>query len=265
MESTAIIVAAGVGKRMNSETKKQYMDIAGLPVLYYTLKAFEESSIDNIIIVTGAEEIDYVRTGIVRKYEIKKIAAIIPGGKERFDSVFEGMKYLKDSTSVGWQKNCIVLVHDGVRPLVTPKLINTVITTAKETGACVAAVPVKDTIKETDSDGVILATLDRRGLRQIQTPQGFEFNLLYGAYEQMYKALEKAPGSPADNADYELTTVLGPDGMRRHEMSVTDDSMLVELYTGHSVQCVMGDYNNIKITTPEDITYAGMFLDSSED
>lgn len=248
MESTAIIVAAGVGKRMNSGVKKQYMEIDNYPVLFYTLRAFEASKINNVIVVTGAEEIEYVRSKIVRKYNFEKVAAIIPGGRERYDSVFEGLKYLKESTSEKWQKDHIVLVHDGVRPMVTPELINQIILSAKETGACVAAVPVKDTIKETDSDGNILATLDRRGLRQIQTPQGFDFNLLYGAYEKIYEV--KPDPVP----------MLGMNGVGRGEISITDDAMIVEQFTDHGVVCVMGDYNNIKITTPEDVTLARLLL-----
>lgn len=239
MKTAAIIVAAGVGKRMNSTTKKQYMNIGGYPVLYYTLKAFERSCAEAVVLVTGAEETDYVNTEIVRKYGFCKVKGIIAGGKERYDSVYKGIRYLKDVLKV--KDTTTVLVHDGVRPLVTVKLIDAVALAAEENGASIAAVSVKDTVKSVDINNVVTGTPDRSELRLIQTPQGFELGLLSGAYEKMY-----ALGLNRDGAELPL--------------KITDDAMIVEQFTGHPVYCIEGDYGNIKITTPEDIRMAEFLL-----
>ncbi|MCQ2496804.1 MAG: 2-C-methyl-D-erythritol 4-phosphate cytidylyltransferase [Lachnospiraceae bacterium] len=252
--TVAIIVAAGAGRRMNSSVKKQYIEIKSHPVLYYTLKAFEDSAVDGILLVTGADEIDYVSQEIVEKYAFKKVLAVIPGGKERYDSVFCGMKYLSDTTDVEYatgdasnnsadkeikSEGLNVLVHDGVRLLVSPELINRVISETENKAACIAAVAVKDTIKTVDINDEITGTCERSMLRQVQTPQGFDYALLMGAYKSMYAAIGQRP---------ELAK------------TITDDAMLVEQFTEHPVYCVTGDYRNIKITTPEDILMAEAFL-----
>lgn len=228
-----IIVAAGTGKRMNSAIKKQYMEINGKPVLYYTLKAFEESRTDAVVIVTGADEVEFVKSEIVERFGFQKVCSVVPGGKERFDSVYEGIKCLCGTTGVEYK---YVMVHDGVRPLCSAEMINRIIDNTVSIGACVAAVPVKDTIKAVDGNERITGTCDRSCLRQIQTPQGFEMKLLKNAYEAMYA--DKSEGNDP----------------------ITDDAMLVERYTSHPVECVMGEYSNIKITTPEDIAIAGALL-----
>ena len=270
--SVAVIVAAGTGKRMGGTVKKQYLEIHGFPVLYFTLKAFEESNIDRIVIVTGKDEVDYVRREIVEKYGIKKVSRICAGGKERYDSVYEGLKNAagnqkatenekatgdrkatgNDNTSengsttgdknvigndnpTGDKKTSVpeyVLVHDGVRPFAGKELINRMLDAVKEKKACVAAVTAKDTIKEV-IDGKITKTFDRKLLYQIQTPQAFDYSLLLKAYEAMY--LEKENGTAPE---------------------VTDDAMLIEHYSNQKVSIVPGDYRNIKITTPEDLLFA---------
>lgn len=239
MKTAAIIVAAGVGKRMNSTTKKQYMNIGGYPVLYYTLRAFEQSCVEDIILVTGEDEIDFVSTEIVKKFGFSGVRAVIAGGKERYDSVYCGIRYLKDVLKA--DDTVTVLVHDGVRPLVTVKLIDAVALAAEENGASIAAVSVKDTVKSVDINNVVTGTPDRSELRLIQTPQGFELGLLSGAYEKMY-----APGLNRDGAEPSI--------------KITDDAMLVEQFTGHPVYCIEGDYGNIKITTPDDIRLAEFLL-----
>ena len=232
---TAIIVAAGTGKRMNSSIKKQYMEISGYPVLYHTLKAFEESNADEIVIVTGSDEIEYVTKEIVEKYSFKKVTAIVPGGKERCDSVFNGVRpRYEDVTEY-------VLIHDGVRPLVTVELINSCIEKVKEYDAVIPGVPEKDTVKEADSDMIVIRTPDRKKLYRIQTPQCFKKNLIQKAFEKFYS--EKEANNPDSGS-----------------AAITDDAMLVEQYTGHKVRIIEGDYKNIKITTPEDIEIAEYYL-----
>ena len=237
----AIIVAAGTGKRMNSTVKKQYMGIASQPVLGLTLKAFEESKTDEIVVVTGADEIAYVREQIVEDYLFKKVTAICCGGKERCDSVCEGLKTLirNHPDAIG---SSYVLIHDGVRPLITPELINRCIDSVKECGACVPAVPEKDTVKMINADGEIDCTLDRKKIYRIQTPQCFEMGLIKEAFEKYYVEIGSAEEEAQDTA------------------AITDDAMLVEKYTGHKVRIVEGDYRNIKITTPEDIKIAEFYL-----
>ncbi len=217
---TAVILAAGVGKRMNQKTAKQYIDINGKPILYYTIKAFEASNVDSIIIVCGGNDIEYVKTDIIVKNGIQKVTDIIKGGKERFDSSYNGIRAAGEAD--------YILIHDGARPCISPAKINEVIDAVQDCKACILGVPVKDTIKITDTNGNVVATPDRDTMWQIQTPQAFEKNILEEAYRKMY----------AESAD-----------------GITDDSMVVEKYTDTQVKVIMGEYENIKVTTPEDLQY----------
>lgn len=238
---TAIIVAAGTGKRMNNPVKKQYMEIAGAPVLYHTLKAFEKSKVDEIVIVTGEDEIPYVREQIVEEYCIKKVVAICAGGMERCDSVHEGIKnVLKLRKADKERTDSYILIHDGVRPLVTPKLINFCIDNVLKHGACIPGVAEKDTVKEADENMDVVRTPDRKKMFRIQTPQCFSMALIKEAFDKYYKENENSEGAGTAN--------------------MTDDAMLVEKYTGHKVKIIEGDYKNIKITTPEDIGLAEYYL-----
>lgn len=246
----AIIVAAGAGKRMNSSVKKQYMEISGNPVLYHTLQAFEESAVDEVIIVTGEDEISYVREQIVENYCFKKVVAICAGGKERCDSVYEGIKQVLKRQEITGQHTAYeengssyedyVLIHDGVRPLITPELINSCIEKVKQFGAIIPGVPEKDTVKEADSQMNVTGTPDRKKLYRVQTPQCFELSLINEAFEKYQAEME-------ENSSCE-------------SVAITDDAMLVEKYTGHKVKIIEGDYKNIKITTPEDIEIAEFYL-----
>ena len=238
---TAVIVAAGTGRRMNSSVKKQYMEIAGAPVLYHTLKAFEKSDVNEIVIVTGEDEIAYVREQIVEEYCIKKVVAVCAGGKERCDSVYEGIKkVLKRQEADQEGTNGYVLIHDGVRPLVTPELINSCIAGVKKYGACIPGVAEKDTVKEADENMDVVRTPDRKKMFRIQTPQCFSLDLINEAFEKYNKENEQTDGQGS--------------------AAMTDDAMLVEKYTGHKVKIIEGDYQNIKITTPEDIGLAEYYL-----
>lgn len=237
---TAIIVAAGAGKRMNSSVKKQYMEIAGFPVLYHTINAFEKSVVDDIIVVTGENEIEYVTKDIVERYGLKKVHRVCRGGNERCDSVYEGVKQLL--SDLGYNKenesDKYVLIHDGVRPLITPELINSCAESVKKYGACIPGVPEKDTVKEANEKMEVIRTPDRKKLYRIQTPQCFSLSLIREAFEKFYNEAEEKPSG------------------------ITDDAMLVEKYTGHKVKIIEGDYGNIKITTPEDIGMAEFFIEN---
>lgn len=221
---SAIVLAAGNGRRMNSKTKKQYMMIKGKPVLWYSLFAFEQSKVDEVVLVTSKDDIDYCKNEIVDKYSFKKVKKIVEGGAERYNSVYNG---LKDVTGD------IVLIHDGARPMINQAIIERCIIGAKEHKACVAAVRVKDTIKISIKDNVIDSTPDRNTLWSIQTPQAFFSPLVKEAYGKMMKEQRK---------------------------NITDDAMVVEKYSDFKVKIVEGDYKNIKITTPEDILIAEIFL-----
>lgn len=226
-KNVAVVLAAGQGKRMNSKVQKQYLLIREKPVLYYTLKAFEESElISEIVLVTGNEEIEYCRKEIVEKYGFKKVQKITAGGKERYHSVYEGLRAIEAAD--------YVLIHDGARPFVDGKTIARACEAVKLYQACVVGMPVKDTIKIADEDGFAKNTPDRRKIWQVQTPQTFSFSLIKEAYE---KLLEKEPEG------------------------ITDDAMVVEMMTDYKVKLVEGSYQNIKITTPEDLKIAEVFCD----
>lgn len=225
MRVTAIILAAGSGKRMNSNVHKQYMMLAGKPVIYYALKVFEESEVTDIILVTGAGEEDYCRREIVERYGLRKVKSIVSGGKERYHSVYEGLKAAEGAD--------YVLIHDGARPLVTQDIIARSIKAARESLACVVGMPVKDTIKVVGEDGFAKETPNRNTLWQIQTPQSFSYSLIADAYKRVLASGETA---------------------------VTDDAMVLEKVTGQSVRVIEGSYCNIKITTPEDLMVAEAYL-----
>jgi len=230
-KSIALIPAAGMGKRMGASINKQYLQLAGMPIVARTIAVFEQSPlIDAIYLVIPADEIPYCRKHVVEPYGFKKIAAIVPGGMERQDSVLNGLKAMQEFVSA----DDIVLIHDGVRPLITENMLRESITTARLHDGAVMAVPVKDTIK-TVQDGIIRDTLRRERLWHAQTPQAFRFGTIYTAHQRA-----KAAG-----------------------FSATDDAALIE-HSGGEVHIIPGDYNNIKITTPEDLILAEAFLSAME-
>ena len=174
---TAIVLAAGSGKRMNSKVHKQYLIIQDRPVLYYSLKAFEDSAVDEIVLVVGKGEEKFCRKEIVDKYGISKVKAIVEGGKERYHSVFEGLKQTSDAD--------YVLIHDGARPFVNQDIIRRCMQEVQKYQACVVGMPVKDTIKIADEEGYAKQTPDRKNVWMIQTPQTFSYALILEAYEGM--------------------------------------------------------------------------------
>lgn len=229
MHYTAIVLSAGVGSRMHSDIPKQYMDLDGYPVIYYALRAFEESDVDEIVLVTAPEDVAFCRKNIVEKYGFRKVGAVVGGGEERYLSVYEGLK----ATEAEY-----VLIHDGARPLIDEESIRLCMESVTREKACVLATPVKDTIKVIDTDGYAAQTPDRSMLWAVQTPQCFERVLLMRAYARLVERLEAG-------------TLCAP---------ITDDAMIVEQMTGQKVRLIRGKYTNIKITTPEDMDVAKIFL-----
>ena len=217
----AIVLAAGQGKRMNSTVHKQYLLLGEKQVLYYSLRTFEESAVDEIVLVTGADEIAYCEKEIVQLYGFHKVSCITEGGRERCHSVYQGLKALSEDTEY-------VLIHDGARPFVTKQMIEGTITAVKEYKACVVGMPVKDTIKITNTDQFSIQTPERQYVWAVQTPQAFSFELVWKAYSML---MEK-------------------------EIPVTDDAMVVETFLHYPVKLIEGSYKNIKITTPEDLIVA---------
>ena len=218
---SAIILAGGKGKRMRSAISKQFIDIKGKPIIYYTLKKFSANKkIDNIIVVLPEDEVKYFKENILKKYELR-INKIVIGGKERQDSVYNALKSLKNSSTD------IVLIHDGARPFISERIINEGIKFAEIYGAAAPGVMPKDTIKVKNEKNFSVDTPNRANLVSIQTPQVFKFDEILECHEKIRYNGEK----------------------------VTDDTMVVEKY-GYSVYLYDGEYTNIKVTTPEDLILA---------
>lgn len=232
--TAAVVLAAGSGKRMGSSTKKQYMLIDGKPVIYYALKTFQDSFIDEIVLVVSQEDMDYCRKEIVEKYGFTKVSHVTEGGRERYHSVAKGLHSIADCD--------YVFIHDGARPVITQKILDRAFEDVKKYHACVVGMPVKDTIKIADEEGNIAKTPRRDLVWMVQTPQVFSYSLIKEAYDGLI-ANEK-----------ELIAA---------KTAITDDAMVVETLTGHLVRLTPGSYENIKITTPEDIQTAEIFLKKS--
>ena len=220
----AIIAAAGAGTRMASDRPKQFLLLAGTPVIIHTLKVFEQcESINEVIVVLpAAESAGFL--SLAAKYGLRKVSRVVPGGVTRADSVKRGLLAIRAATAE------IVAVHDGVRPFVTVEEIDAVVSAAQTDGAAILVAPVTDTIKQVHEQRIV-QTLDRAGLRRALTPQCFRYDVLREAYQN--------------------TDVTDP--------SVTDESVLVEKL-GIPVSIVEGNPRNIKITTAEDLAIAEAIL-----
>lgn len=222
-KTSVVIVAAGSGKRSKLTENKVFFKINGIPVLIKTIKKFEQlSQVDEILVVCKKEEIKLCENLIFEEFKIKKVKKIVSGGKERQDSVFEGLKNISTNSE-------IVLIHDAARPFIKEEHIIESIKIADEKGACCLGVKVKDTIKEV-VDNFVKTTLNREYLWQVQTPQTFQKDLILKAYENL----------------------------KSKNIKFTDDSSLIEKM-GKEVYMLEGDYFNIKITTPEDLLIAEIF------
>lgn len=249
---TAVVLAAGQGKRMGAKVAKQYLTIAGRPVLAHALAAFEKSPlIDAIVLVVGDEgQISYCKKEIVDAYKFQKVDIITTGGKERYDSVWRALCAIQNGGQAHGGGNAdgglpasaregFVFIHDGARPVVTQEILERCLDAAERYGACVAAMPVKDTIKIADEQGFTRYTPRRDLVWMMQTPQTFSFPLVYEAYRRMEEG----------RAQWEK------EGLR-----ITDDAMVVETFLERKVKLVKGSYENIKVTTPEDLKLAELFL-----
>lgn len=225
MKNTAIILAAGKGKRMKSNVPKQYLLLEGHPILFYAIRAFEESFIDEIILVTGKDEVEYCQREIIDKYGFQKVKKIVTGGKERYHSVYEGLKAIEDTD--------YVYIHDGARPFVTGEMLERVQKEVEQYKACVVGMPVKDTIKIVGEDNIVKDTPNRKAVWQIQTPQTFSYTLVREAYDKL---------------------------MEQEDDIITDDAMVVEKMLQYPIKLVEGSYENIKITTPEDLKIGKLFV-----
>lgn len=218
MKTTAVIVAAGMGRRMGADTTKQLIEIGGKPILWHTLLAFQKiSQVDEVILVVRDEEMTFIKEEIIEAAGISKVSKVVAGGNERADSVANGVAAVTDSQ--------IIMIHDGARPFIEETEINRLMDAMERWDAAVLGIPAKDTIKQVDDQGIIRNTLVRSELWQVQTPQCFKAEVLK-------KAL-KAKGQIAS--------------------TIYDDAMLVEKGTGSLVKMVMGSDKNIKITTPFDL------------
>ncbi len=269
MHTTAIILAGGRGSRMNTDVPKQYIDVFGEPLLYYTIKSFEESDADDLVLVVGdskllvreqsavkaltgdiggkkwdcdetgikdsepdgraVSEMEFCR-GLIMRHGFKKVRACVLGGSERYNSVMNGLAAADSGTDA-------VLVHDGARPCITAELINRCIADVSAYGSSVLAVPAKDTVKVVGTDGYVVDTPDRSTLWQIQTPQGFLYSELADCYDKLSSYLKCGK-----------------------TQSITDDSMVMEKFGARRIHVTMGAYTNIKVTTIDDLEILKIFI-----
>jgi len=218
MKTVVIIPAGGTGRRMGGEIPKQYLSLAGMPILVHTLRGFQRSPlVDEILLVVPGEDVAEVRRDVVERYDFSRVSLVIAGGRERQDSVRNALAHVRDEHE-------IILVHDGVRPFVTGDMIERAVAGAKAFGAVALGVPVRDTVKAVDAEGKVMKTVLREGLWLAQTPQAFRKEVILAAYERA-----------------------AADGFYG-----TDDASLVERM-GTPVRMIPGDADNIKVTTPEDL------------
>ena len=251
----AIVLAAGSGRRMHSKTKKQFMEILGRPLFSWSASKFDHhTAVDGIILTTGEEDIPYMKelTQADGAYPLEKLSAIVAGGKERYNSVFEGLKKVAElekrdtaSSDTGMTpsgaQDPLIMIHDCARPMLTDAIIDDALHYADKYHAAVIGMPVKDTIKVLDADHFVKETPERSSLWLMQTPQSFDFSLIYKAYAAMI--------------DQEA---------RGHLMiPITDDAMVVESFAGQRVKIISGSYENIKVTTPEDVKMAEYYLSAA--
>lgn len=229
---TAIVLSAGQGKRMKTAVQKQYIELEGKPVIYYTLKAFQDSGIiGDIVLVVGKGQEKFAREEIADKYHFTKVSAIVAGGAQRYDSVWQGLKAVQRLNAPS--QSSYVFIHDGARMFVDEGIIRRGYETVRRYRACVAGMPSKDTVKIVDDDGFAVQTPKRKYVWAVQTPQIFETSLITKAYFRL---------------------------MQEQDIDVTDDAMVVEQMLHLPVRLFEGSYENIKITTPEDLEIAKEFL-----
>ena len=221
---TAIVLAAGSGKRMKQEVPKHYMRLGDAPLMAHCLRTFQESKVTQIVLVVAPGDIEKCRKEIIERYHIDTCIAIVEGGEDRYNSVYAGLQAINDG---------YVLIHDCARAFVTVDIIHRCMSAVALYESCVVGMPSKDTVKITDNHRKVLDTPDRSNVWIVQTPQCFEYNLIRSAYDKIIQ-----------NAD----------------TSITDDAMIVEKATDHDVHMIEGSYMNIKVTTPEDVAFGEAIL-----
>jgi len=225
MKCVALVPAAGQGKRMGGAHSKPYLLLEGKPILAHTLLELERCPlVDEVVLMVERGEIERARASVVEEFRLQKVGAILAGGVQRQDSVWEGLKTIQDDCD-------LVMVHDGVRPFISQEMLARSIQGAVDSGASIAGMPAKDTVKLVSAQNMVLKTPDRKSVFLVQTPQTFKRDILLRAYRQ---AME--------------------DGFY-----ATDEASLVERL-GLQVRVVEGSYENIKITTPEDLVVGEMIL-----
>lgn len=235
MEKTAaIILAAGSGRRMNTPVAKQFLHLCGIPVFLHSVRIFDRLA-DKIILVTSRDAVDFCRK-LLEKETLSAQITVIEGGSERYLSSMAGIREAADCD--------LIMIHDAARACVSTEVIESSLDYARRYGSGVAAVALKDTVKAATADGLVLSTPDRSSLRMIQTPQTFKGTLIRKAYQRLEEVLEQK----------------GPEGAG----NITDDAMVVETFTGEPVYLSQGSYENIKLTTPEDMTVAESILKKRE-
>lgn len=263
----AIVLAAGSGRRMHSKTKKQFMEVLGKPLFAWSADCFDRHpSIDGIVLVTGEEDVSYMEalTSSEGACTLEKLVAVIPGGKERYHSVYAGLRKIAELENMTMetvddedpgQNGCgkapaseasgeaksldpLILIHDGARPMLTEAMIDDALRYAEKYQAAVIGMPVKDTIKILDPDHFVKETPERSSVWLMQTPQSFDFSLIHRAY----------------------TALIEQETRGQLMIPVTDDAMVVEAFTGQRVKVIPGSYQNIKVTTPEDLRIAELYL-----
>ncbi len=222
----AIILAAGSGSRMGGNIPKQFQRLGEKPVICYSLQAFEESFIDEIILVVAEGTEEDCRTRFVNKYGYSKVTKIVGGGEERYVSVYRGLCAIDECD--------YVYIHDGARPFVDVSILLRANECVALNGACVAGMPVRDTVKIADDMDFVVETPLRSNVWEVQTPQAFSYNIIKEAYDKLF-----------DQGDIE---------------GITDDAMVVERMTDYPVKLFEGSYRNMKITTPHDMVIAEMLL-----
>jgi 2-C-methyl-D-erythritol 4-phosphate cytidylyltransferase len=228
MKVAAIIAAAGLGRRMQQDTPKTYLQLAGKPILIHTLEVFEKvPEVKEVLVVVHPEDLEFCQEEVIDPYPLKKVLRLVPGGKERQDSVYHALKVLKKEAV----ELDVILVHDAARPLVDPAQVRKVLAAARRHGGAILGIPCQDTLKRVNSRGEVVATVDRQELWQVQTPQAFQAALLWRAYQE---AMERG-------------------------FYATDEAALVEAL-GETVVVVLGTCLNLKITTPDDLKMAEAIL-----
>ena len=246
-KNALILLAGGRGKRMGSDVPKQFLDLGGKPIIWHSLNTIQKSElIDECILVSGSDDIGTVRD-IVDRGGFDKVSHIVPGGEERYLSVVNGVLAVceKGGCEAFDGKPEVILIHDGARPFLDDDIIGRCLENVSEDQGCVAAVPSKDTVKIADENGIVTDEPPRRNVWLMQTPQCFTADVIYKACllaKEEYEEFKQNAGGKLPE--------------------ITDDAQMVNMYLGTKIKLVMGSYNNIKITTPEDINVAEKILEA---